>query len=462
MSEELLQNHLQILNTRAQFAKDAQGAQPNFLARAFAAVAGAVSANTLWAGRPRWYDIARIYTPTVDIEGIFAEDPLCAGLIFKAGEPYDDTPNGDAGCDKWFIDNSDWIDRTYNAKKLVGLYQVTNPARKSILQDLEWYKSLDIGTPAQQVQKWLQDDADTYSLLRSVKIGFTKILHPTIDDLVQMPTRGINLWSWDDERLWKQYGITPWNTPSNVVPDADLAECWGRLPQRFDKLVAWGVLPKSLRQVNYSAPWVLAYMHGYSSAMDVLDAWNASYYWSGTTVVTNLTDIAQNWLTKIADSYRPKSSFGKNTAMIQISGDYFKVPQFKTVTGGLSALDLNVWWDGWAGMKNYFPDNRLGDPGTTVTPPPPPPPTPVPVKKYFATVRQTAVGLKLRKTKQIGITTNILDADFRPIAQIPLISTPAVEGAITWAEMDYAGESAFFGVRQGTNDPYADVVEKTI
>lgn len=93
---------------------------------------------------------------------------------------------------------------------------------------------------------------------------------------------------------------------------------------------------------------------------------------------------------------------------------------------------------------------------------PPPPPPPAPVKKYFATVRQAAVGLKLRRSKQVGITTNIIDTDFRPTAQIPLKGAPVTEGSVTWAEMDYAGKSAFFGVKQDKNDPYADVVEKTV
>jgi hypothetical protein len=82
-------------------------------------------------------------------------------------------------------------------------------------------------------------------------------------------------------------------------------------------------------------------------------------------------------------------------------------------------------------------------------------PLPLPVKKYYAQIKPSAVGLKLRTLPNIAAP--ILDYDFRPMPRFEIDGEPKTVGSITWASLG----KAYFAVKQGTN-VYADVLSETV
>lgn len=156
-----------------------------------------------------------------------------------------------------------------------------------------------------------------------------------------------------------------------------------------------------------------------------------------------------------------------NTATVaEIRASWMPDASWKPAAFGWSALrdmPVEIWqfagdpdWNVFMGTPAQL-YARLGFVPHGATPPPvDPPPAPVPTKIYFATVRQTAVGLKLRTAP--STTAPILDYDFRPLPKFEIAGAPVVDGVITWASLG----KVYFAVRQGTNDPYADVSEVTL
>lgn len=80
---------------------------------------------------------------------------------------------------------------------------------------------------------------------------------------------------------------------------------------------------------------------------------------------------------------------------------------------------------------------------------------PVTVTKYYAQVKSSAVGLKLRTAP--STTAPILDYDFRPVPRFEIDGAPKVDGTITWASLG----KAYFAVKQNTNI-YADIFTETV
>jgi hypothetical protein len=85
----------------------------------------------------------------------------------------------------------------------------------------------------------------------------------------------------------------------------------------------------------------------------------------------------------------------------------------------------------------------------------PPIDPPVTVKKYYAKIRKTSVGLKLRT----GPSTSapVLVSDFRPTPRFEIDGEPKTIGSITWASLG----RAYFAVKTST-DVYADVLVETV
>jgi hypothetical protein len=90
-----------------------------------------------------------------------------------------------------------------------------------------------------------------------------------------------------------------------------------------------------------------------------------------------------------------------------------------------------------------------------VEPPIDPLPAPVPVVTWYAQVRSSAVGLKLRTAP--STTAPILDYDFRPVPRFEIAGEPKVDGSITWASLG----KAYFAVKQNTT-VYADVFRQEV
>lgn len=194
------------------------------------------------------------------------------------------------------------------------------------------------------------------------------------------------------------------------------------------------------------------FVNGYCPLLDSLLAgkiqWQADYT---TNVYKQTISKVMTWeaLQALVDAqvFNPKWFGNQRPELMQLT-DAVIPPGIYEGTKA-KPVDVNV---ALVELDKVFAPGEWND--TTPPPDPGPDPIPVPTVKYFATIRQTATGLKLRTAP--STTAPILDYDFRPLPKFEIAGAPVVYGAITWASLGMA----WFAVKQGTTEPYAVITEE--
>ena len=377
---------------------------------------GIAAGNTgLWQKRPRLFDVSD-YQPHVDWKAIFDQDPDCAGAIVKIFEPFDNAGCASLECNYWFEETAaQHMTDIYNYtnatgdRKIIETYVYGNPSRSAAL-DLNWYKTLDNGTPQERLSKWMRDDAHIYGLIRSLKIGYRKNPSDDMGTLKRMPNAFCDAVNFDWERPFRQYLPRPALTDkSNILPANVIGEVIRRTHSRVDQLIDWGVLPQTMKNAGYSANWFIqAYLTdtlGNQFAFDGMDTWCARYMTFSKTGVMSIADMVKLY-GEIPDNF-DFLPFG-NPKKVQVTGDVLKIPEMRTDLGP-TGLDGNVFLGTWSEMETYYGRKILRGQGSVVPDPiivPDPGPIVVPPLPVKTKIAKNKRNFTLRFAPNANNTTN--------------------------------------------------------
>lgn len=443
-------NRQEELDYRHQLLVEQRASDAQKLPLALTAVSGT---NTYYANRPIWIDMSD-YQPVVNWAALKGR---IAGVMVKLGE-VDDTTNPD-----W------WIEST-GAEKIGGAASIGIPAVGYVFVNTAWY--LNAGhnmvtlnnlfdnepTDDLKMRSMILHDPQIAMIVRAWAMGSTYLsdIRALRDGRVKF--RKLSALCFDVERWWRSY--TEYYTNASTARKVE--DFWIMYSAKWLKeKISWAMQHGYLPQVPidapddnliYSAGWFIK-AYGPTQFMQYLgdkETWPAGYYFGSSIGLTTLGKFQSDWLMKIPDAWRPYL-FG-NVKFLQISGDQIKIPEITNAAGAPVAIDINV------SVHSTGEDYAwLGFDGAAPVPPPTPEPEPEPTYTYYATVRKSAQGLKLRTGPSTSAA--ILDYDFRPGVKFEIAGAPVDNGAIIWASLG----KAFFAAEQminGVKTIYADIETK--
>jgi hypothetical protein len=322
----------------------------------------AANPNGFWATRPIIIDRSH-WDPQMDHMALKGR---ISGLIGKMGEV--DDRHMINGTDFEVYKDETWpgtVQGAYDIDVPCGSYLFYNPAywlnaqvSKQYLekQELLWDDPTKRMLWARAV---LREDPQLRLIVEQIKITRQGYLDKP-EMLIDLPSRAVNFVSLDMERWWRYY--SQWLANKSTAKRIDEGDfSWMDFStvlmlERIAKFQRLGLLPSGVKFAPATIPYTgLNFVKNYYPKFEeritrnvgagetIGRSWIAHYYyWGGSPVSTTIEGIRSQYLATIPDAWRPTAKYGR-VSLVQISGDFFKIPEFRDALGRPVGVDINVW-----------------------------------------------------------------------------------------------------------------------